>query len=347
MEQRPIIVKRVKKSEEGGHHGGAWKVAFADFATAMMAFFMVLWLLTTASPIQKEAIEGYFRDPVGFISGGTPVPIDLGGSPEIAITTNTPPAETNEQASETAEATAEASIEEVVPTQESVVPSDGQIEPSTEQVEQQTLESLLSDLEKKIENSEALHEFKDQLMIDMTESGLRIQIVDKSKRPMFDVGQAHLKDYSEEILYELAGPIGSVPNRISISGHTDATPYSQDEDGYSNWELSSDRANAARRALLEGGLAPERIARVVGLSSSVLFDREHPDDPINRRISIIILNKKAEQRIEQEENSQAEGDFTLSNTAAPPPSTIPAELPSKIQRSIEDIKPLSRKDLAW
>ncbi|MBK8973492.1 MAG: flagellar motor protein MotB [Hahellaceae bacterium] len=339
MEQRPIIVKRVKKSEEGGHHGGAWKVAFADFATAMMAFFMVLWLLTTASPIQKEAIEGYFRDPVGFISGGAPVPIDLGGSPEIAVTTNTPPAETNEQASQTDEAMAEASMEETVPTEASVVPSDGQIEPSTEQVEQQTLETLLSDLEKKIENSEALREFKDQLMIDMTESGLRIQIVDKSKRPMFDVGQAHLKDYSEDILFELAEPIGSVPNRINISGHTDATPFSEDEEGYSNWELSADRANAARRALIAGGLARERIARVVGLSSSVLFDQKNPEAPINRRISIIILNKKAEQRIQQEENWQPDG--------ADPQSTIPSDLPSEIEESIEEVQPIPRKDLAW
>jgi chemotaxis protein MotB len=131
------------------------------------------------------------------------------------------------------------------------------------------------------------------LLLDITPEGLRIQIVDKQNRPMFDLGKANLKDYTAVILQEVAQYLNSVPNRISLSGHTDDKAYTGLR-GYSNWELSADRANAARRALIEGGLAPQKIARVVGLASSVLFDKQNPFNPINRRISIIVMNKSAE-----------------------------------------------------
>ena len=142
-----------------------------------------------------------------------------------------------------------------------------------------------------------MSEFRDQLLIDITDEGLRIQIVDRSQRPMFDSGSAQLKPYSQDILFELAKPLGSVRNKLSITGHTDATPFSG-RPGYTNWELSADRANAARRALVTGGVRPEQISRVVGLSDSVLFDKEDPTAPVNRRISIIVLNKKAVGEIE-------------------------------------------------
>jgi chemotaxis protein MotB len=135
--------------------------------------------------------------------------------------------------------------------------------------------------------------FKDQLLLDITPEGLRIQIVDKQNRPMFDLGKSVLKDYTSQILREVAKYLNSVPNRISLSGHTDSNAYGATRN-YTNWELSADRANAARRALLEGGLAPAKVARVVGLASSVLFDRENPYNPINRRISIIVMTKSAE-----------------------------------------------------
>lgn len=272
MADEPIIVKRVKK-QAAGHHGGSWKVAFADFATAMMAFFLVLWLTTNATPEQKLAVEGYFKDPVGYTEGGTQNPVDLGGSASVV------------DASDADEAESEISVDEQ------------RIENMADQLEQRQMEDLFQDLREQIESSDTLSQFKDQLLIDITDEGLRIQIVDRSQRPMFDSGSAKLKSYSQDILYELAKPLSSVNNKLSITGHTDATPFSG-RPGYTNWELSADRANTARRALVTGGVRAEQIGRVVGLSDSVLFDEDDPTAPVNRRISIIVLNKKAAGAIE-------------------------------------------------
>lgn len=267
MDDQPIIIKRVKKVA-AGHHGGSWKVAFADFATAMMAFFLVLWLTTNASPEQKRAIEGYFKDPVGYTEGGSRNPVDLGGSASVV------------QASAADQAGNEVPVD------------DERIQTMAQQLEQRQMEELFQDLKEQIESSDTLSGFRDQLLIDITDEGLRIQIVDRSQRPMFDSGSAQLKYYSQDILFELAKPLGSVPNKLSITGHTDATPFGG-RPGYTNWELSADRANTARRALVAGGVRPEQIGRVVGLSDSVLFDQDDPTAPVNRRISIIVLNKKA------------------------------------------------------
>jgi chemotaxis protein MotB len=180
--------------------------------------------------------------------------------------------------------------------------------------EARKLESLMLDLRQAISQSQALEPFKDQLLLDITPEGLRIQIVDQQNRAMFDLGSSRLKDYTDRILEELAVYLNSVPNRISVTGHTDITPYTGRSD-YSNWELSADRANAARRALLNGGLRPEKIARVVGLSSAVLFDKEHPNDPVNRRISIVVMTKRAEE-------AALRTDEMPQNAAAP---ELPAE----------------------
>jgi chemotaxis protein MotB len=155
---------------------------------------------------------------------------------------------------------------------------------------------LMENIQQQIDESDKLKEFKDQLLLDITDEGLRIQIVDKSKRPMFDSGKSELKFYSEAILFELASTIGKVPNKLSVTGHTDAQPFTIGDE-YSNWELSADRANAARRALVEGGVAADQVSRVVGLASSVLLDEADPFSPANRRISIIILNKRSENQI--------------------------------------------------
>lgn len=266
MEQQPIIIKR-KKVVAAAHHGGSWKVAFADFATAMMAFFLVLWLTSTASPEQIKAVEGYFRDPVGFTEGGSPSPVDLGGSASVV----------NEASPD------------IEPSQ--IVISDNVVDTLSDTLEQRRMEELFKELKQRIEENETLQEFKDQLLIDITDEGLRIQIVDRSGRPMFDSGRAELKYYSQEILFELAKTLGAVDNRLSITGHTDATPFGG-RPGYTNWELSADRANTARRALVAGGVRGQQIARVVGLSDSVLFVQDEPTAPVNRRISIIVLNKK-------------------------------------------------------
>ncbi|MBQ92461.1 flagellar motor protein MotB [Marinobacter flavimaris] len=272
MEEQPIIIKR-KKVVAGGHHGGSWKVAFADFATAMMAFFLVLWLTATASPEQKKAVEGYFRDPVGFTEGGSPNPVDLEGSASV-VNEASPDIESSQ-----------IQIEDEV------------VDELSETLEQRRMQELFQELKEQIKQDETLQEFKDQLLIDITDEGLRIQIVDRSGRPMFDSGRAELKYYSQDILFELAKTLGSVNNKLSITGHTDSTPFSG-RPGYTNWELSADRANTARRALVAGGVRQQQIARVVGLSDSVLFDNEDPNAPVNRRISIIVLNKKTVDNIQ-------------------------------------------------
>ena len=278
MEEQPIIIKR-KKKVVAGHHGGSWKVAFADFATAMMAFFLVLWLTATASPEQKLAVEGYFKDPVGFTEGGSPSPVDLGGSASVV----------------------QESTQDVAPNQIQI--EDETIDELSETLEQRRMQQLYQELDERIEQSDTLQEFKDQLLIDITDEGLRIQIVDRSGRPMFDSGRDELKYYSQDILFELADTLGSVNNKLSITGHTDSTPFSG-RPGYTNWELSADRANTARRALVAGGVRSEQIGRVVGLSDSVLFDKDSPTAPVNRRISIIVLNKKTADDIQTDASQQ-------------------------------------------
>lgn len=288
MEDQPIIIKR-KKVVKGGHHGGSWKVAFADFATAMMAFFLVLWLTATASPEQKLAVEGYFKDPVGFTEGGSPNPVDLEGSASVVNESSEDVADSNIQ------------IEDQV------------VEEMAQTLEQQKMERLFQDLKERIEENKTLQDFKDQLLIDITSEGLRIQIVDRSKRPMFDSGRAELKYYSQDILFELAKTLSTVDNKLSITGHTDSTPFSG-RPGYTNWELSADRANTARRALVAGGVSGGQIGRVVGLSDSVLFNKDDPQAPVNRRISIIVMNKKAADNIQS--NAQ-QSDEPLIDLTAP------------------------------
>ncbi|MFJ4141715.1 flagellar motor protein MotB [Pseudomonas sp. NPDC089734] len=280
---QPIIVKRVKRFG-GGHHGGAWKIAFADFATAMMAFFLVLWLMSSATPEQLIAVAGYFKDPVGFTDSGSPYVIDLGGSPEMS-----PNQTINPEVKTT-------------PSPDTVPIESDTSESKAEQVEQERLEMLLQELQNKVEENPQLQKFKDQILFEITQDGLRIQIMDADNRPMFDSGSARLKPYFEDILLAMADTIRTVPNKISISGHTDAKPYVGSGE-FGNWELSANRANAARRALVAGGYPDPQVARVVGYASSALYDREHPFNPVNRRIDIVVLTKKAQQRIEGDQNT--------------------------------------------
>ncbi|ATR81513.1 motility protein MotB [Pseudomonas sp. HLS-6] len=279
---QPIIVKRVKRFD-AGHHGGAWKIAFADFATAMMAFFLVLWLLSTATPEQKLAIAGYFKDPIGFSESGTPYIIDLGGSPQLAPEKTINPEVKSEPTPDT-----------------SIQLDKDKVETMAEQVERERLELLLQELQNKVEENPQLQKFKDQILFEITQDGLRIQIMDAENRPMFDLGSARLQPYFEDILLAMADTIKAVPNKISISGHTDAKPFAGMGD-FGNWELSANRANAARRALVAGGYPDTQVARVVGYASSSLFDRANPFNPVNRRIDIIVLTKKAQRAMEGEQ----------------------------------------------
>ncbi|EHY79379.1 flagellar motor protein MotB [Stutzerimonas stutzeri ATCC 14405 = CCUG 16156] len=290
---QPIIVKRIKKVA-GGHHGGAWKIAFADFATAMMAFFLVMWLLTTATPEQKLAISGYFQDPLGFTESASPHVIDLGGTP-----TPSPDRTLNQ---------------ELEPAQIELQVDPGRAENFAEQLERERLELVLQELQNKVDENPELQKFKDQILFEITQDGLRIQIMDAANRPMFALGSAQLQPYFEDILLALVDTIAAIPNKISISGHTDAKPFAGRGD-FGNWELSAGRANAARRTLVIGGYPEDQIARVVGYASSALFDRKDPYNPVNRRIDILVLTKKAQRSIEGEQPDA--GDTSAPQTAAP------------------------------
>lgn len=286
---QPIIIKRIAGGH--GHHGGSWKVAFADFATAMMAFFMLMWLMGSTSAEQRGGIAEYFNNPSA-AQGVSPTPspsavqgpggasselIDMGGSVE--------------QYKNPAPAKAEEDPDPTIKAEEAALKA-------AEAAEAQQLDNLKTDLQQAIDLDPLLKPFKDQIILDLTPEGLRIQIVDKENRSMFDLGGATLKDYSLAVLLELAKAIKTVPNKISISGHTDPSKYIRQN--YSNWELSSDRANAARRALIVGGLPEAKIGRVVGLADAALLDTQNPQNPINRRISIIVMNARTEAAIRQE-----------------------------------------------
>ena len=292
-DKRPIIVVKRRKNA-AGHHGGAWKVAYADFVTAMMAFFMVMWLVTAVNKEQRAAMFEYFKNPsmqdgksvkaapgqMGPGGASTSV-INLGGGLDAPKPTADKGHEVGKDSKSNAKDQAKSNA---TPEQAAKIAADA---------EHARMQALMDQLREAIEASDKLRPFKNQLLLDLTPEGLRIQIVDAQNRPMFDLGASNLKDYTTDILRELVSYLNSVPNRLSLTGHTDTTPYSRK--GYSNWDLSADRANAARRALEAGGLAEDKIARIVGLSSSVLFDPDNPRNPINRRISIIVMTRQAEE----------------------------------------------------
>src|SRR3990167_6625890 len=318
---QPIIVKRVKKVA-GGHHGGAWKIAFADFATAMMAFFLVMWLMSVATPEQKKLISGYFKDPIGFSESASPFVIDLGGSPTPA-----PDRTLNQQVDDQTEG----EEVEIEPAQ----PDPAQAEGMAEELERERLELLLQELQNKVEENPQLQRFKDQILFEITQDGLRIQIMDAENRPMFASGSASLQPYFEDILLALTDTIAEVPNKISVSGHTDAKPFAGAGE-FGNWELSANRANAARRALIAGGYAETQVARVVGYASSALFDREDPLNPVNRRIDIVVLTKKAQRAIEGEQSDAAgdAADTPATPDTAPPPAVDEPVQPEQLRERL-------------
>lgn len=284
---RPIIVKRIKKGG-GGHHGGAWKIAYADFVTAMMAFFLLMWLLGSTAKGDLNGIAEYFKTPLkvamaGGSGSGDANTVLPGGGKDLTRQ----------------DGQLRKGENDVVSRKQNLK----QAQQELERAERTRLEELKSRLEKAIDSNPTLKQFKNQLLIDITSEGLRIQIVDEKNRPMFALASAQLQPYTKEILREIGRTLNDVPNKISLSGHTDATPYSRGEKGYSNWELSADRANASRRELITGGMDESKVLRVVGLSSAVLLDKEDPFNPINRRISIIVMNKKAEELVEKDSGS--------------------------------------------
>lgn len=301
--KQPIIIKKVRKGGHG-HHGGAWKVAYADFVTAMMAFFLLMWLLGGTSHHVREGIADWFKNPAGVQGpgGASTSMIKLGGAQEVPRSNQQKMSPSDERRRSFQPEPDTSSVKEDAQekAQKKSLVSESEI-----QADKKRLDTLLQELKQAIEKSQALKPFKDQLLLDVTPEGLRVQIVDKENRPMFDSSSAVLKTYTREILRQIGKIINTVPNHISIAGHTDAAPFAskyiyveygtfEERREYSNWELSADRANAARRELIVGGMQQKKIGRVIGLSDSVLFDKANPYNPINRRISIVVMNKETE-----------------------------------------------------
>ena len=287
---RPIVIKR-KKVVAGGAHGGAWKIAYADFVTAMMAFFLLMWLLGSTAKGDLQGIADYFQNPLkvaqsGGSGAGDATSILQGGGKDLtrqAGQVKRGDVENKKTTSFSKEAQAE-----------------------FRRKEQERLETLKADIEKMIEQSPQLSQFKKQMLLDITSEGLRIQIVDEQNRPMFDSGGAELKPYTRDILRQVGKALNGVSNRISLAGHTDAAQFVGGTAGFSNWELSANRANASRRELVVGGMDDTKVLRVVGLASTVLFDKNDPLNSVNRRISIVVLNQKTELAILQEEGPESE-----------------------------------------
>ncbi|MDW5375680.1 flagellar motor protein MotB [Halomonas sp. HP20-15] len=277
-DHRPIIVKR-KKAARQRHHGGNWKIAYADFMTALMALFLVLWILSTASADELKSIAEYFR---------TPLPVAMAGGDKSTASTSAIPGGGPDPTHSDGE---RQRIDERVQTR----PSD----------EQRRLLGLERRIESVIQSKPQLRDLRSQLRMELTPEGLRIQIVDTEKRPMFKLGSDQVEDYMHDILQAIAPVLNELPNRISLSGHTDSLPYYGGEQGYSNWELSADRANASRRELVAGGLDAGKLLRVAGMGSRVPLNAVDTTDPINRRISIVVLDRKTANAIEFQSGAPA------------------------------------------
>ena len=278
---RPIIVKRIKKTA-AGHHGGAWKIAYADFVTAMMAFFLLMWLLGSTSEGDKKGLADYFGSPLKVAMGGG------SGSGDASSVVKGGGTDLSRSSGQVKQGDVEAQRRTLALKA---------LKAEQHRAEAARLEALKDKVEDVLASNPALAAMKSQIRLQMTRDGLRIQIVDEQSRPMFDSGSAVVKPYMRDLLRKIGSVLAEVPNRLTLEGHTDAQPFGAGERGYSNWELSSDRANASRRELGAGGLPEERVLLVQGMAASVPFDAKDPLGAVNRRISIIVMNREAEDRL--------------------------------------------------
>ena len=310
---QPIIIKRIKK---GGHgaHGGAWKIAYADFVTAMMAFFLLMWLLGSTSEGDKKGIADYFQSPlkVALLNGGS----GSGDSSSIIKGGGQDLSRSNGQVKRGDVEAPRHTINLQALRHEQRLAEVARLQELSEQVSQS------------LQNNPKLAQYASQIKLDMTRDGLRIQIVDELSRPMFDSGSAVVKPYMRELLRAIGSVLVEVPNRLTLEGHTDAQRFSAGDNGYSNWELSSDRANASRRELMTGGLTHDRVLRVQGLAASQPFNRDDPADPQNRRISIIVMNRDAEDRFYRPTADMVTTPAQAGEAAMPvPPTALAPALP--------------------
>ena len=316
--QQPIVVKRIKKGG-GGAHGGAWKIAYADFVTAMMAFFLLMWLIGSTAKGDLEGIAEFFSTPLkvamqGGSGSGDASSVLQGGGQDLTRSSGQVKRGDIEAAKRTINLQA----------------SSAEMERRSAEIEKARLSELKSKLESMIEANPQLKKYKDQLLLDLTSEGLRIQIVDTQNRPMFDLSSAELKPYAREILRQIGATLNDIEQRVSLSGHTDATPFASGNKGVSNWELSASRANASRRELIAGGMDEAKVLRVVGLASTVMFDKQDPTNPINRRISIIVMNKKTEEAVLRDAGGPAvESAAVIAEKLAPIPAAKVGDVPAR------------------
>ncbi|ASK34780.1 flagellar motor protein MotB [Alloalcanivorax mobilis] len=297
--ERAIIIRR-RRPAAAGHHGGAWKIALADFMTALMALFLVLWIISTATPQELKGLAEYFR---------TPLSVALAGGDRSASDSSAIPGGGADPAH------AEGERMRVDLRQQSR-PSDTR----------NLFRHLRQRIEAAIAADPALRDLHEQMRFDMTQEGLRIQLVDTERRPMFRLGRDQVAPYMRDLLRTLAPLLNELPNQISISGHTDSLRYQRGDQGYSNWELSADRANASRRELVAGGLDGEKLLRVAGMGDRVPMQDANPGDPVNRRISLVVLTAEAAARILAQSQGRA-----YTPAAAQPQAAVQAQAKAKAE----------------
>ncbi|RPH29222.1 motility protein MotB [Buttiauxella warmboldiae] len=269
-----IIIVRKRKKHKHAHHGGSWKIAYADFMTAMMAFFLVMWLLSTSSPLQREQIADYFK---------MPLKVALSSGDKSSLSSSLIPGGGDDLMKQSGEVF-----------KQKLVQRDKNKSVHNLQHAHEMVDTL-------IHKDPRLSNFQSNLRLSLTEDGLLIQIVDTQERPMFKVGSKTPEPYMHGILQALVPALNNLPNHINITGHTDSLPYVNGDAGYGNWELSSDRANASRQMLVASGLDDNKFLRVIGTADKMSFENIQPNDPVNRRISILVLSMKKEKSIRDED----------------------------------------------
>lgn len=297
-ERKVHVIRKRQGAPGGAHHGGGWKIAYADFMTAMMAFFLVMWLLSSATPKQLKGVAEHFK---------MPLKVALQGGDKSSTSVSVIPGGGADPATRQGEA-AYADVRE----------------------DSRDVQDLKDRLEQLLRDDPVFQQFRSQLLVDITTEGLRLQIVDSEKRPMFDLASATVAPHMRTILRELAPMLDNWPNKITVAGHTDSVVYALGDKAYSNWELSADRANASRRELAAGGLSEAKVLRVMGLADSMHLDKAEPNNPVNRRISIIVLNARTQQRIERENSGAPAPDSPAGFPVLPGPGPSPLPLPAGV-----------------